>query len=95
MGVLDMGGCRKFPYHKPWVLKVMHCVLRCWKLLLCMLEVVEGRLRLLEVFEGAGGAGDDALCVALYGWKCGGRNLFAHGARGHGLCACFESNSIN
>ncbi len=38
------------------MLEVMRCVL------LCMLEVVEGVLYLLE---DVGGAGGDALCVAL------------------------------
>jgi len=60
-------------------------VIRC--VLLCMLEAVEGKLCFLEVLEGVGGAGGDAVCAALYARGCRGYVLFAGGATGDAPCA--------
>ena len=49
------------------MLEVIRCVL------LCMLKAVEGGLCLLG---GAGGAGGNALCTALYAGGCRGWALF-------------------
>lgn len=65
------------------------------RVLLCILEAVQGELLFARGVGGVGGArcaGGDVLCAALYTRGCGGRALFTLGVEGR---SCEQSQRIS